>query len=122
MTPRIPFMTFIWLALMIIMISSMTYAYASANTVPQNTSGDGTGTISGYVVTNVSYHMAVDPRKIASVSFTLSGFARNVKIRLSNTQTDWYVCTNLGSNDWSCDTQSATVLSANELRVMASSN
>ncbi len=123
MTPGFSFKTFVVLALLIgASVSSITYAFASSNTTYPNPAGNGNGGISGYVISNVHYNQGNDPSKIASVNLTLSAPATRVNIRLSDTQSNWYGCTNVNANDWMCDTQNTPLKSANQLQVSASGN
>ena len=123
MTPGLSFKAFVVLAILIgASISSITYAFASSNTVYPNPAGNGNGDISGYVVSNIHYNQDNDPSRIASVNFTLSAPATRVNIRLSDTQSNWYGCTNVNANEWTCDTQNAPLKSANQLQVSASGN
>ena len=52
------------------------YAFTATNTVPASSAGSGSGTISGYTVSNVAYQLnATTPSDIDSVTFTLSAAA-----------------------------------------------
>jgi hypothetical protein len=99
------------------------YAFTASNTVPATKAGDGYGAISGYTVTNVAYQLETDPQYIDSVSFTLGSTAGTVKAKVVNASTTYANCANTGGNNWSCDfpTGGQTVLSADELRVIATS-
>ena len=68
MTPKLQkfFFSFV-IALVAAVYLSITYAYASSNTLTSTPSGDGLGVISGYEVSNISYTHAEDPSKIESV-------------------------------------------------------
>jgi hypothetical protein len=108
------------IALVAFVFAGVATAFAAANTVPDSYAGDGSGTISGYTVSNIQYHLnATDPASIDSVSFTLSASAGTVKIKLVAAGSTWYDCTNTSGNNWSCTTTGATVLSADQLRVIA---
>jgi hypothetical protein len=98
-----------------------TYAFTATNTVPATKAGDGAGAITGYNVTNVAYQLdATDPSNIESVSFTLDAAAGTVKARVVSTAS-YTDCTGVGNN-WTCDIEpDPTVVSANELRVIATS-
>ena len=49
------------------------YAFTAANTVPTSNAGAGSGTVSGYTVTNVHYALnATTPSNIDSLTFTVS--------------------------------------------------
>ena len=121
MTPRFIFSPLVLLVLFIVASSTfVTYAFASTNTGPSPVSGEGVSAISGYEVTNVSYHSDSDPSRIDSVSFTLNAAANFVKIKLIASQTNWYDCNPLSGNDWVCDTTGASIKSADQLTVVAS--
>ncbi|HEY2542804.1 MAG TPA: hypothetical protein VGH92_07085 [Gaiellaceae bacterium] len=49
------------------------YAFTAANTVPTSNAGSGSGTVSGYTVTNVHYALnATTPANIDSLTFNVS--------------------------------------------------
>ena len=123
MTPKLQkfFFSFV-IALVAAVYLSITYAYASSNTLTSAPSGDGLGMISGYEVSDISYTHAEDPSKIASVSFTLDAPASYVKIQLAETQDDWYQCRNSGGFTWHCDANNLPLSAASQLRVIASGN
>lgn len=112
------------LAVMIVMIfAGAAYAFAAANTVPATKAGDGSGTISGYTVTNVVYNLnTTDPSTMDSVNFDLSAAAVTAKIKLVAAGSTWYDCTLVSGNSWTCDTTGVTVVSIDQLRVIATSN
>ena len=110
------------LVLVFAVISTFTYAFASSNTGISNTIGQGTAGISGYAVTEVSYILGNDPSKIAAVSFALNAPAAKVQIKLSDVQTNWYNCVNVSGNNWTCDTNNNSLLSATQLQVIALSD
>jgi len=108
------------IALIAFVFATVATAFAASNTVPSGSAGDGSGTISGYTVTNVQYNLnATNPANLDSVSFTLSAAATTVKIKLVAAGSTYYNCTNSGGNNWSCTTTGATVSPADELRVIA---
>ncbi len=110
------------IVLVAFVFATTTYAFAASNTVPDHQAGDGAGVISGYGITNVAYTLAANPQQIASVSFDLNADAGTVKIKLVSTGSTWYNCTVVHSGNYTatCLTAGATVLSADELRVVAS--
>jgi hypothetical protein len=56
-----------------IAIAGGTYAFTAANTVPASNAGAGTGTVSGYTVTNVHYTLnTTTPANIDSMTFNVS--------------------------------------------------
>lgn len=106
------------IALVAFVFAGVATAFAAANTVPDTYAGDGSGTISGYTVSNIQYNLnATNPGNIDSVSFTLDAAASTVRIQLNGAT--WYSCSNTGGNNWSCTTTGETVLNATALRVVA---
>jgi hypothetical protein len=104
-------------------VAAGAYAFTASNTVPNTNAGSGSGTISGYDVTNVAYTLnTTTPTNMDAVSFTLDNPAGTVKAQVVNGGT-WYDCTNGGAgNSWTCDTTvgtQATVSAANQLSVVA---
>jgi Tfp pilus assembly protein PilV len=98
------------------------YAFTWSNTVPATKAGDGYGAISGYTVSSVAYVLASNPANIDKVTFTLDAAATTVKAKVRNADTTYADCSNTGTFNWSCDfATDPTVLSADELRVIATS-
>ena len=99
-------------------------ALTAGNTVPDSRAGDGSGTVSGYVVTDVDYGLnATNPQNIDQVTFTLDAVpaaGSDIKVRLVSTSSNWYDCTTVGA-DATCATTTPTVAvaDADELRVIA---
>ena len=113
------------LAVMTVMIfAGAAYAFAAANTVPATKAGDGSGTISGYTITNVVYNLnATDPSTLDSVNFDVGAAATQVKIQLVATTGSFYTCTEVGvTTVWTCDTTGFAISTADQLRVIATSN
>lgn len=101
-------------------LATATYAFTASNTVPASKAGDGSGTISGYTVSNVAYTLnATNPSNLDSVGFTLDSAASVAKIKLVSSGSTWYSCTNPSGNDWTCATTGAAVAPANQLQVVA---
>jgi len=96
------------------------YAFTAANVVPDTKAGDGDGAITGYTVSNIAYQLdAANAENIESVSFDLDAAAGTVKARVVSTA-GYTDCTNPAGNSWTCNIEpDPTVLSANELRVIA---
>ena len=116
------------LALLLI-LSAVAYGFAAANTVPVSGAGDGSGAISGYTVSGISYTLnGTDPTKLDKVVFTLAPAVvgapapTTVKIRLDSS-TNWYSCT-VATNVATCNTVTpqATVAGAASLQVVALGN
>ncbi len=96
------------------------YAFTAANTVPTSNAGSGSGTISGYTVSNVSYTLnATNPQNVDQVAFTISPTTGTVKVQLVSSGS-WYSCSN-SSGSVTCATTSpqATAAGVNQLTVVA---
>jgi hypothetical protein len=98
------------------------YAYTNSNTVGASQAGDGTGAITGFVVSSVKYNLnASNPSNIDSVTFSLdstppAGSALKTQLAPAGS---WYTCTNVGTAV-TCNVTSpaATVAAATNLRVV----
>lgn len=92
-------------ALMI--LAAVTYAYAAANLVPETGAGEGSGTVSGYTITNVDYTLlGSNPSKLDEVSFAVAptagaGAAGEVRITVDG-GTTWVTCTGPVGSTWTC--------------------
>ena len=97
----------ITIALILLTLSVITYGYAAANVVPESGAGDGSGTISGYTITNIDYTLLTsDPSKIENVSFDVTATAGasapdDVRVTVDS-GTTWITCTGPTVNNWSC--------------------
>ncbi len=92
-----------------------------SNTVPNTTAGAGSGTISGYTVTNVAYSLnATTPTNVDQVAFTIAPTAAStVKVQLASGGS-WYSCTNAaGSVTCATISPQATAAAATQLSVVA---
>jgi hypothetical protein len=71
------------------------YAFTATNTVPASRAGDGTGTVSGYSVSNIHYNLDVTtPTNIDAVTFTVDTApvaGSTMKVQIAG---NWYSCTN----------------------------
>jgi hypothetical protein len=98
------------------------YALTAANTVPSTKAGDGSGAISGYVLSSVHYNLnSTSPQNIDSVTFNLDSAppsGSTIKAQLDPAGS-WYTCSNVGAAV-TCTTTSpqATVAGATQLRVV----
>jgi hypothetical protein len=98
------------------------YAFAASNSGPA-ASGEGASTISGWVVSNLSYQLANDPSFVRGVSFDLDGPARTASVKLNANGALYTTCTNVYEYHWQCDFSSGIWLSdMNEFRVIAAGN
>jgi hypothetical protein len=108
----------------IAILATAAYGFAAGNTVQKSRAGDGSGVISGYTITNISYQLdTTDPGLIAGVTFDTNVAATTVKAQLT-ANGSWYPCTGSNNNlTWTCAPVSpaseTTVTSANPLRVVA---
>ncbi|MFN8617122.1 MAG: hypothetical protein U0837_08470 [Dehalococcoidia bacterium] len=104
------------------LVAAATVGYANTNTVPGSNAGDGSGAISGYVVTNVHYNLdGTNPNNTTSVTFTVNTAIPNTATkRLSlDGGTTWLLagaCS--GTTNISC-TAAVPVLSLTNLRLVA---
>jgi hypothetical protein len=106
--------------LLTVAVMAAAYGFAATNTVPDTRAGDGAGAINGYTVSNVTYTLnASNPQQLDRVEFDLDAAAGTVKVRLVSPVGTWYNCTNTGGNHWSCNTSGLSVVSANQLTVVA---
>jgi len=84
------------------------FAFTASNTVPDTKAGDGTGTVSGYVVSSVHYGLnSTDPTKADSIAFTLDSTPKagsTIKTKVGGV---WYSCTNSAAAV-TCDTTVGT--------------
>ncbi len=113
----------VFVLLLALILSVGAYAFAAANTVPDTVAGDGAGTISGIEVTDVHYNISTaNPSMITSVDLTTASSIPagvDIQIKLVSTGSTWYSCTYAGTSV-SCTTTGADVVSADQLRVLAS--
>lgn len=57
----------------VLAVAGGAYAFTAANTVPATTAGAGSGTVTGYAVTNIHYGLnATTPTNIDTLAFTVS--------------------------------------------------
>jgi hypothetical protein len=108
-------------AVIAIALASGMYAYAAANTVPASNTGAGSGAISGYTVSGVSYVInAITPTNLDQVKFNIAPVAAaNVKAQLAAGGT-WYTCANaVGAITCNTTAPQATVAAATQLTVVA---
>ena len=95
------------IALVVLTIGSITYAFAAANVIPETGAGDGTGTISGYTVSNITYTLlSSNPTKLEQVSMDIVATAgadapTDVRITVDGGST-WVTCSGPSGNTWTC--------------------
>ncbi len=98
---------FIAIALILFSLSVVAYGYAAANVVPESGAGDGSGTVSGYTISNIDYNLlASDPTKVSSISMDVaatSGANAPDDVRITvDSGTTWVSCTGPVTNTWTC--------------------
>jgi hypothetical protein len=117
------------IALVALVLAASSYAFAASITgIPDSKAGTGSGTVTGYAVTNVAYTFnATNPANLDSVAFTFDGVATTAQIQVDSVGGAWYDCVDLDGvaavNDWACDTTvgtQATVASMDTLTKTAS--
>ena len=119
------------IALVVLVLAASSYAFAASITgIPTSKAGTGSGAVSGYAVSAVTYAFnASDPTKLDSVTFTLDGVATQAKIQVDTVANAWYTCVDLdaaaANNVWSCDTDAtpgpqATAAAMDTLTIVAS--
>jgi hypothetical protein len=70
---KIPHFRLLGVIVLALMIAGGAYAFTASNTVPSTTAGAGSGTVSGYTVSNLHYALnATSPTNIDSLTFTIS--------------------------------------------------
>jgi hypothetical protein len=100
-----------------------TDAFTATNTVPTSRAGSGSGTISGYTVSAISYQLAAaTPSNIDKATFTLDASATVVKAKLVAASTTYTDCTVTGGTNVTCDfSPDVAVTSVDQLAVIATS-
>jgi hypothetical protein len=78
------------------------YAFASSDS-GFKASGEGTGTVSGWTISNVHYQLSGKSALAEGVSFDLDAPAGTVSVKLSTTSATYASCTNVTAYHWQCD-------------------
>jgi hypothetical protein len=105
----------------LLVLSTVAYAFAASITVPGTNAGSGTGSVGGYVISDIEYTLdAGNHANLDSVDIILNTAATYVEARISGTGT-WVTCTGGPGTDWSCPV-GGTVLVADSLQVLAFTN
>lgn len=111
-----------WAMMLTVAVGGGVYAYTASNTVSASQAGDGSGAITGFVVSSVKYNLNTsNPSNIDSVTFSLDSSptaGSTLKAQLAPAGS-WYTCTNV-STAVTCTVTSpqATVAAATNLRVV----
>ena len=86
-------------------IAGGAYAFTASNTVPTTNGGAGSGTVSGYTVSNIHYSLnSTNPTNIDSLTFSVSPVIPNTGSGKVNVQA---ALTSGGPNTYSCTTNTA---------------
>ena len=103
------------------LLGTASYAMTASNTFASSTnqSGQGTQSITGYDVSNVSYTLsATNPENYSAVDFDLDGVASDVRAKVGTAATTYSTCSNSAGNHWTCPI-SDSVASSDQLTVIA---
>jgi len=93
---------------LILILAVVAFGYAAANVVPESGAGDGTGTVSGYTITNIDYTLLTsDPTKVQLLTLdiaptppSLAGAATDVRITVD--ASTWIICAGPSGTTWTC--------------------
>ena len=110
-------------ALLAFGVAAAGFVYAASNTVTASKAGDGSGAVSGYTVTGVSWDLNdTTPQYLDKVTFNLGAAATEVKGRVKKSDGSyyaWVTCAVTTGTTYSCLFAASTVLTveATELEV-----
>jgi spermidine/putrescine-binding protein len=101
--------TIVAVALLTAVLAAGAYAFAASNTVPSSNAGSGSGTVSGYTATNLTYTLtAADPNTIDTLTFDVAPITTSVvKVKAGSTGS-WKTCAN-SSGSITCDYSAAPI-------------
>ena len=111
----------------LIILSAFVYGFAAANTVPETGAGDGSGTVSGYTISNVDWSLlSSSPNQLSGVSLDVAatagaGAAGDVRITVDG-GTTWVTCSGPSGSTWTCNFASGSepnVSAVSALQVVA---
>jgi len=98
-------MRLVLVAVVAAVVAGGAYAFTAANTVPASNAGSGSGTVSGYTVTNLHYSLnSSTPNNIDSLTFTISPAIPNTGSGKVNVQA---ALTSGGPSNYTCSTDTA---------------
>jgi hypothetical protein len=115
------------LLLLLAILAMASFGFAATNTVPGSSAGDGSGTISGYAISNIDYTLdSSDAAMISAVDFdivSVTGLNEPSTVKVQFTSGgDWQPCAVTGgTGPWSvtCTVTGVTAQAAVNLRVVA---
>ena len=109
-----------------LIVAVSVYAFAAANVVPESGAGDGTGTISGYTASNITYDTNDDgdPSTLDEVTFDLAATAgasapTEVFVEVDAGSNNWYSCSVVAGSTWGCTITGTNTVDADALNVVA---
>jgi hypothetical protein len=92
---------------------------ASAETDQNLSRGEGVGSVSGYVISDVHYSFAGDPLFISAVQFELDRPAAEVLIRFDQASDEFFSCHHNGDQEWICELTGVELCDLYTMRVFA---
>ena len=104
-----------------VVVGGATYAFTAANTVSTSTAGSGSGAVSGYSATNVTYTLnATDPSTVDTVEFDVSPTSTSIVKVKAGATIAWKTCSN-AAGAVTCDYSAAPIdlLDIDNLTVVA---
>ncbi|MGZ8716418.1 MAG: hypothetical protein ACXWYO_04830 [Gaiellaceae bacterium] len=101
--------TIVAVALLTAILAAGAYAFTASNTVPSSNAGSGSGTVSGYTATNLTYALtAADPNTIDTLTFDISPTTTSVVKVKAGTTGSWKTCAN-AAGAITCDYSAAPI-------------
>ena len=107
------------IVLFALILSAVAYGFAAANTVPNNSAGEGQAVVSGYVVQNINYALnTTNPANFNTVGFDLylsdgtTNAPNTTEVHVGigdGATTYWTTCTAGTLPAWSCNISASTV-------------
>ncbi len=95
------------LILILVVLAAIVYGYAASNSVPESGAGEGSGTISGYLISSIHYSLLnSDPTKVNMLSMQIApdgnaGVPSQVRISVDD-GTTWITCSSPATPNWEC--------------------
>jgi hypothetical protein len=101
--------TIVAVALLTAVLAAGAYAFAASNTVQSSNAGSGSGTVSGYTATNLTYTLtAADPNTIDTLTFDIAPTTTSVVKVMAGSTGSWKTCAN-SSGSITCDYSAAPI-------------
>jgi hypothetical protein len=95
--------TILAVAFLAVVLAAGAYAFTASNTVPGSNAGSGSGAVSGYTATNLTYTLdGTDPSTIDTLTFTIAPTTTSVVKVKAGTTGSWKTCSN-SSGTITCD-------------------